>query len=71
MGKAANGKKVPDRGLRDAPMWLRSSDIIIPETAREVSGRAEGRTPGARLESSRLAARYPKFARLSIAAGAG
>ena len=38
-------------------MRLRSSGIIAGENAREVSGRAERRTPGGSLESSRLAAR--------------
>ena len=45
------------------PMRLRSSGIIAGENAREVSGRAKRRTPGASLESSRLAARA-KLARL-------
>ena len=34
-----------------------SSGIIAGENAREVSGRAERRTPGGSLESSRLAGR--------------
>lgn len=41
-----------DRAL----MRLRGSGIVAPK-AREVSGRAERRTPGGSLESSRLAAR--------------
>jgi predicted small integral membrane protein len=50
-------------------MWLRSSDIIAPEMAREVSGRTE-RTPGESLESSRLAARFVKLACLGLVADA-
>jgi hypothetical protein len=57
------------KALDRAPMRLRSSDIITPETAREVSGRAKRRTPGASPESWRLAARA-KLARLCSVADA-
>ena len=43
--------------LDRTPVRLRSSGIIAGKNAREVSGRAERRTPGGSLESSRLAAR--------------
>lgn len=38
-------------------MRLRSSGMIAPTKARDVSGSAGGGTPGGSLESSRLAAR--------------
>ena len=53
-----------------APMWLLSSDILTPETAREVSGCAQAHAAGARSESSRLAARFVKLARLGFVADA-
>jgi hypothetical protein len=52
-----------------ALMWLRGSDIITAETAREVSGRAQG-WYRASPESSRLAARFVKLARLGFVADA-
>ena len=51
-------------------MWLRSSGIIAPETAREVSGCAQAHAAGASPESSRLAARLVKLARLGFVADA-
>jgi hypothetical protein len=43
---------------------------MTPEIAREVSGCAQVHAAGARLESSRLAVRFVKLARLGFVADA-